>query len=383
MTNVGEVAAEIDVVNVTTWSHKRQFLRLPWTLYQDNSCWVPPLRRTQKEMVGYVRHPFQANVEMQTFIALHKRRPVGRIAAILNRAHQQYHHDNTLGFVGFFESIDSQDVANRLFAAAEDWLRARGVRRMIGPTNPTMNYEAGLLVDGFDKSPTFMMPYNWHYYGQLWERAGFRGVQDLLAYYGHTGMLNDVRQRVAKTVVHARERFGIEMRQLNRARFRDDVRTFLQIYNAASSATWGFVPLSDAEIDTLSKELRYLIIPELTAIAEVDGRVIGAIFGILDYNPLIKKINGRLFPFGALTILRQRRSIDKVRIMSANVTPEFQRWGVGVAMLAYMLKHGVEWGLKQAEFSYVLESNQLACASLERGGAVRERVYRMYERTFK
>jgi GNAT superfamily N-acetyltransferase len=368
------------VKQVSSGRERRQFLAFPWQLYRDHAHWVPPLRQTQKEMVGYRHHPYQDDAEIQTFIAYRQQTVVGRIAAIVNRAHQRFHADDTVGFVGFFESVHDQQVANGLFDAATEWLTQRGIRRVIGPTNPTMNYEAGLLIEGFDRSPTFMMPYGMDYYPGLWETAGFHGVQDLLAYHGHLGMLSEVRGKVSKTIELVRERFGIQLRQLDRRRFVEDVRTFLRIYNSAMSATWGFVPLSDREIATLSRELKHLIIPELTAMATVEGRVVGAIFGMLDYNPLIKQIDGRLFPFGFIKLLSQRRTLKKVRIMSANVTPEYQRWGLGVAMLGYMAQHGIPWGLQEAEFSYVLESNQLARASLERGGAVRERLYRMYER---
>jgi GNAT superfamily N-acetyltransferase len=167
---------------------------------------------------------------------------------------------------------------------------------------------------------------------------------------------------------------------LDTKRFEADVRLFLDIYNRSLIGTWGFVPLSEGEIDHMSGSLRRLMVPELTAIAEVEGRPVGAVFGLLDFNPRIKRIKGRLFPFGFIHLLRNLKGITRARLLSTNVVPEFQKWGLGLVLLSKLLPDGLKWGLREAEFSWVLESNHLSRKSLERGGAIRTKTYRVYDR---
>ena len=156
---------------------------------------------------------------------------------------------------------------------------------------------------------------------------------------------------------------------------------FLEIYNRSLVGTWGFVPLSEAEVEHLSRGLKHLLLPELTVVAEIDGKPIGVMLGIPDYNPRIKQIDGRLFPFGFLRLLSNRRAITKARVVSANVLPEFQQWGVGLALMARLEEEIVTTSVQEAEFSWVLEDNHLSRASLERGGAIRQKTYRIFETT--
>ncbi len=154
---------------------------------------------------------------------------------------------------------------------------------------------------------------------------------------------------------------------------------FLNIYNDSLGGTWGFVPMSAAEVEHMSKSLKYLIVPEMTSVAEVDGRPVGAVFGLLDYNPRIKQIDGRLFPFGFLRLLWRRRQIRRVRLISTNVLPEYQRWGVGLVILSRLVPEVLKWGIEDAEFSWVLESNHLSFKTLQRGGAKLTKTYRIYD----
>jgi GNAT superfamily N-acetyltransferase len=154
---------------------------------------------------------------------------------------------------------------------------------------------------------------------------------------------------------------------------------FLDIYNRSLTGTWGFVPMSEAEVDHMAAGLKYLIVPELTVCAEVEGKAIGAVFGLLDYNPRIKQIDGRLLPFGFWRLLRNKRGLHRMRLISTNVVPEYQKWGVGMVLVAGLLPHAIEWGIKEAEFSWVLESNHLSYATLKRGGAKITKTYRIYD----
>lgn len=363
---------------VTNRREKKQFLHLPWSLYRDDPNWIPPLRMNQKELVGYARHPFYDNAEGQTFLAIADGKPAGRLLALVNRAHNERYRENR-GFFGFFECIEDQEVASGLFDAAREWLAERGMQSIRGPANPSLNYECGLLVDSFDSPPTFMMTYNPPFYADLIEGYGFRKVEDMYAFYGHVDMIDTLDSKLQYIIEGAKERFDVKMRTLNKRRFREEVRMFLDIYNRSLLGTWGFVPLAASEIEHMSASLRWLIIPELTTVAEVEGKQVAAVFGLLDYNHVIRQMDGRLFPLGFLTLLSKRRTITKARIMAANVLPEFQKWGLGLLLLDELLPYSLKWGLREVEFSWVLESNHLSRSSLERGGAILQKTYRMYD----
>ncbi len=380
------MASDLVVQPVTTRRQRKQFLELPWQIYAGDPNWIPPLRGNQAELVGYATnwfdqpksHPFYQAADVQTFLALRDDRPCGRIAAIVNEAYNRA-NDDPRGFFGFFESIDDQQVANGLLDAAYQWVQERGFDVMRGPCNPSVNYEWGLLVEGFDTPPFFMMTYNPPYYSRLLEDYGLRKSQDMYAFWGHVDMLTSLDKKLAFISEAARERFHVDVRPLDKRRFRADVEIFLDIFNQSMTGSWGFVPISKEEGRVIAASLRRLIVPELTAFAEVDGKPVGAVFGLLDYNTRIKAIDGRLFPFGFIKLLSNRRAIKRMRLLSTNVLPAYQRWGVALVMLGALVPQALAWGIEEAEFSWVLESNTLSRGSLERGGAKRTKTYRIYD----
>ena len=369
---------ETSIIRPTRWRERRDFLEFPWRHYCGDRHWIPPLKQQQKELVGYVRHPFYDDAKVQTFLAYRQRRVVGRIAAIVNHAHNRKYNESR-GFFGFFESIDDQEVASRLIGAAAEWLHGEGMTAVRGPCNPSLNYECGLLVDGFDSSPFFMMTYNWPYYGKLLETCGLSKVQDLYAYWGHVDMLETLDEKMAFVTAEATRRLNVTLRPMNTARFTEEVRMFLEIYNRSLIGTWGFVPLSEGEIDHFAEGLKHLIASEMTTVAEVDGKPIGAVFALLDYNPRIRAIDGKLFPLGFIRLLWNRKAIKRVRVVSTNVIPEYQKWGVGLLLVSRLVPDIHRWGIQEAEFSWVLESNTLSRGTLERGGTIRNKTYRLYD----
>ncbi|MFT7641326.1 MAG: hypothetical protein ACI9G1_003073 [Pirellulaceae bacterium] len=370
--------ANLEVIPVQNRREEKQFVNLAWDIYRDDPNWVPPLIQNQLELLNYRRHPFYDDGEIQTFLALRDGKPVGRIAAIVNNGHIRRHKEQR-GFFGFFESIDDQEVTNLLFDAARDWLKERDITKIRGPMNPSMNYECGLLIDGFDSQPTFMMTYNRPYYQKLIEDYGFVKTQDMYAFWGHTDMIEGLDKKLKFVVEEATRRFDVKLRMIDKSRFLEDVKMFLDIYNQSLVGTWGFVPMSEGEINMMAKSLKHLIVPEMTSVAEVDGRPVGASFGLLDYNPRIKKINGRLFPFGFMRLLWNKRAIKRVRIISTNVIPEYHKWGLGLVILDRLVPDLFRLGVEEAEFSWVLESNHLSYKTLKRGGAHLTKSYRLFD----
>ena len=363
---------------VQTRKEQSQFFKLPWQLYRDDPNWIPPLRGNQLELLNYKPHPFYQDGEIQTFLALRDGAPCGRVAAIINGSHNRQ-YDERRGFFGFFESVDDQEVATGLFDAVREWFAQRDITMIRGPMNPSMNYECGLLIDGFDSPPTFMMTYNPPYYAKLIEECGFDKVQDMYAFWGHMDMIGTLDKKLKFVVDEVFRRFDVTVRPLDTSRFREDVRMFLDIYNRALVGTWGFAPMSEAEVDHMSDSLKHLIVPEMTRAAVVDGKTIGAVFGLLDNNPINNKIDGRLFPFGFIRLLMNKKKLKRVRLVSTNVVPEYQKWGFGLVLLARLYPDAVKWGIEEGEFSWVLESNHLSYGSLKRGGAKINKTWRIYD----
>lgn len=368
---------KVEVRPVSTWQERRQFLNLPWQIYRNNAYWVPPLRRMQKELVGYAKHPFQEVSEQQTFLALGDGKPVGRISAIINHAANR-HFDEKRGYWGFFESIDDQAVAHGLFDAVRSWLTERGMTAVRGPANPSMNYECGLLIDGFEMQPTFMMPYHLPYYQQLVESYGWVKAQDLITFIGVASQLDKLDPKLRRVHDGALERFDIQIRPADKRNFQAEIALYLEIYNRSMAGMWGFVPLTEGEIKRIAAELKMLILPELVQVAVVDGKPAGAVLGMPDYNPRIRQIDGRLFPFGWMTLL-SRKPFKRFRVISTTVLPEYQMWGVSIVLLTALVPEFLRLNLQEAEFSWVAESNHLSRASLERGGATYEKTHRMYD----
>ena len=223
------------------------------------------------------------------------------------------------------------------------------------------------------------MTYNKPYYAELIEGYGFTKTQDLYAFYGHISQLEGLDPKMAFIADEATRRFNIKTRRIEKKSFSEDVLSFVKIYNAALPGTWGFVPLSEGEITHMAAGLKHLIVPGMTTMAEVDGKPVGCVFGLLDYNPLIKEINGKLFPFGFLKLLFKRKSIKRIRLVSTNVIPEYQRWGLAMVLMRRLIADALDWGIEEAEFSWVLETNKLSRGTLERGGAVLDKTYRIYD----
>lgn len=370
--------SNVEVVPVRSWFDRKRFVDLPWSLYRNDPNWIPPLRMSQRELLNYARHPFYETSRIQTFLARRDGQWVGRIAAIVNGEHLRRYQDQA-GFFGFFESIDDPQVSRALFSAARDWLAEQGLTKIIGPANPSMNYECGLLTDGFDSPPLFMMTYNPPFYERLAEDFGFRKAHEMYAYYGDSRQLPDVQARLDPLAEQAQKFCEATIRPMNVKNFRADVELFLNLYNASLTVNWGFVPLTDAELKALAGSLKLLLIPELTIIAENEGRGVGAIVGLPDYNPRIKEIDGCLFPFGFLRLLSKKKDIRKIRVVSINVVPEFQRWGLGLVLMRGLVPKAIDLGIEGAEFSWVSEDNKLARTGLEKGGAKIYKTYRMYE----
>ena len=369
---------ELQIRPVKDRVEQKRFIQLPWRIYKDDPCWMPPLIMAQEELLGFRRHPFHEVARTQSFLASRSGKDVGRITAIVNSGHNERYKEKR-GFFGFFECDEDHIASRDLFHAANEWLHAQGMTSMRGPVNPSLNYECGLLIEGFDTPPFFMMTHNRPYYPHLVEEAGLHKVEDMFAFWVRLSMLQSIDKKLGVMVEGVKSRFGVTVRSLDRSRFAEEVRMFLEIYNSSLVRTWGFVPLSQGEVNHMAASMKHLIVPELALVAEVNGKPIGTVFCLLDYNPRIKASNGRLFPFGFMRLLWNKRGIKRMRAISTNVIPEYQAWGVGLVLHAALVPRLHKWGMDEVEFSWVLESNNLSRKTLQRGGALITKKYRLYQ----
>ncbi|MCL5745869.1 MAG: N-acetyltransferase [Acidobacteria bacterium] len=370
--------ASIDVAPVQASGDAAAFLKYPYTLYRKDPHWVAPLRLDQKRLFDTARHPFYKHAEIMRFLARRNGRTVGRVAAIWDRNHNEFHHERA-GFFGFYESEDEPAVARGLLEAARVWLAGRGAEFMRGPVNPSTNYECGLLVEGFDTDPFVMMPYNPPYYSRLFEGVGLRKAKDLLAYVGRPEQVQ--REKIARVARAAAENGRFSVRAIRMAEFWTEVERIWKVYNAAWSRNWGFVPVTREEFWFLAKEMKPLVKPELLLLGEKDGEVVAFALALPDINQALKRARGRLFPLGLLKILYYQRRIRGCRVLTLGVVENRRTAGVAAAFYLALTDAAKRLQYGDCEFSWVLEDNTLMNRSLEALGANVHKVYRIYEWT--
>ena len=377
-------AAAIHVRPVRSRRELRAFIRLPWRLYSGSANWVPPLISERRRHLDRRRNPFFEHAEAEYFLAWRgepgRGEPVGRISAHVDHRLNEF-QGNRWGLFGFFESERDPAVARALLDAAEAWLRPRDRDRMLGPLDFSTNHESGLLVEGHELMPQILE--NWHhpYYRELLEGAGLTKAMDLFKWE----ILYSDRAKMLPVIDELAERLepehGIRLRRMRKRDFEDEIRRFMEVYNEAWSRNWGFVPLTDAELSHLAKELRPVLDEDFACVAETaDGQVAGVSLSLPDYNQVLAQLNGRLLPLGWLKALRARSRIDEIRVFALGVKPEFQHTGVAAALYRDVWEACRRRGIGRAETGWILEVNEPMNRAMEAlTGRIVKR-YRIYER---
>jgi GNAT superfamily N-acetyltransferase len=371
----GLILQDIQIDKVDDGKALKEFVELPYTLCRDEPHWVAPLRIAVKELLDRKKHPFYADAEAEFFLARRDGKVQGRVAAILNKAHNRFQQENA-GFFGFFESVNDPVVATALLQQARKWLFERGATVMRGPVSPSTNYECGMLIDGFDSDPMVMMPYNPRYYPVLMDQVGLRKAKDLYAYSSHSQRI-DMKKigRIADRVLG----HGVTVRPIDMKHFEAEVERVWEVYGSAWSRNWGFVPMSKEEFFLQGKEMKQILKPELVLIGEVGGRVVGFALALPDINQALKPAKGKLLPTGIVKILYHQRLIRNVRVLALGVVEEYRASGLGAGFYATLVRNAQRLGYGNCEMSWILEDNVLMNRSLELMGAKRYKTYRIYE----
>lgn len=355
---------------VNSGKDRRRFIRLPYDLHQQTPHWVPPLLLTQEEMFSPENFFWQANRHC-FFLAYKGKHCAGRIAAFIDKTHNEFLKTRS-GSFGFVEGVDDAEVFKALLEAAEIFLRSHGCDEVIGPLNPSIHHELGILVAGFDTPPYFMLAYHPPYYQEHISGYGFQKLRDFYTYTIETRAYRNLPALSCPKVT-------VELRNPNMSRFQDELKILWTIYNNAFTGHWGFSAMRWEDFYALAKDLKHIIDPELVFIAEKDGKAVGFILALPNLNEVLISIkNGRLLPLGWFTLLKGRRHIKSVRIITVAIIKEYQPLGLGQYLYNAVAKTTIEKGYLHGELSWVVEDNKVMNKIARRVGGTVNKTYRLY-----
>jgi len=373
--------SQIEVQIVQSRKDLKNFLTIPWTIYQHDTRWVPPLMIERRLQLSKT-NPYFRHAEACFWIAYKKGIPVGRISAQIDNLYLA-RHNNKSGFWGMLESVDDLEVFDALFKTAGLWLKAKGMERMLGPFNLSINQECGLLIKGFEYPPFFMMPHNFPYYAENLETLGHKKAKDLLAYFIKKD--KDTVERISKIL--SRRFDKLQTRALDKKHLERELKSIFFIFNDAWSENWGFVPFTQDEYMHLGKSMSYIASPNLIRIAEIEGKPVGFIVLLPNLNEIIKDMDGRLFPLNWMKLLWRIRfhHFTSGRILLMGVlkkhTNSLLGAAISLALIRDVMKEVLGTSMTNIELSWILEDNLAMRNIIEGLGAKAYKTYRIFEKT--
>jgi hypothetical protein len=372
----------ITIEPVTTRKGIVEYIKFPFRLYKGDPYWVPPLIEERRDYFDPKKNPLYEHSRFQLFIARRDGKIVGTVGAIVNDRHNEV-HEELMGSFGFFECIDDQEAADTLLNAAEDWCRGQGMKVMRGPLNFSMNDEVGTLIDGFDSSPMIMMTYNPRYYPRLIEAHGYTKAMDLWAWHFdiEEGLRNSP-EKLFRVAQKAMDRQGLRVRKVNMKKVDEEIVLIKEAYNRAWEKNWGFVPMTDHEIDHLVKGLKPMVDPNLVFLAETsDGQAAGMSLTMPDLHQALRwSGGGHMFPFGLLKFMWQRRKINQIRLIAMGMIDQYRGRGMDAIFYLETAREALKHGYKYVEGSWILETNDAMNGIIQNLGGRKYKTYRIYEK---
>ena len=369
----------LEIRAVASHRELREFIDLPYRLHSSSPEWIPPLRLERRLFLSRKHNPFFKHGDARYFLAWRDGRVVGRISAQFNEAYDAQHPGERTGMFGFLELEDDAEVLERLLAAAAGWLRARGRERMLGPMDFTMNDESGVVIEGFDREPFVRQPWHPPYYQRLCEGAGLQKAMDLLMWELHISDRSKIRPILFTLAEEAESKHGVKLRKMSRRTLRADMDKFAEVYNSAWAENWDFVPYSKEDLDAYAQEMQLVFDRDWFMVSEKDGETVAVAITIPDINQVLKKMKGRLLPFGWVHYLRRGTIIDRVRVGFLGVKPQFQHTGVAAQLYIEHFNMADQTPRTWGEMGWILETNTAMNRGMEAmGGRVVKR-YRVYE----
>jgi len=372
----------VDIRQTPPGGNLRDFLDIVDYIYRDDPHFVRPLDMDLKGKLS-PKNPFFEHAEGVIFTAYRNGWCVGRCTAQLDRLYVERYEEKT-GFFGYLDTINDEEVAKSLLDAAGEWLAARGCTRMRGPFMlSTSDTEVGCLVEGFDAPPAVMMAHHRPYQAELIEKAGLTKMKDAYAWRYPIG---DIPKRARKAHEQVQAMPNVIARQVDTKNVERDVRIVMDIYNDAWSENWGFIPMTEAELAKMAKEIKLILDPNLTLIVEIDGVPAGVSFALPNINEITADLNGKLFPIGLPKLLWRLKFSppQSARLIILGVCKRFRGVKKYAALSTYMYSEidqnawraGYKWG----ELSWTLEDNHPVNLGIKfMGGKIYKR-YRFFER---
>jgi GNAT superfamily N-acetyltransferase len=370
---------EITIRPVRSGRDLKRFVDLPYRLHAGTP-WVPPLKLERRLFLNRKLNPYFKHGEAEYFLALRADRVVGRLTAQVDNAFNEFHQSHW-GMFGFLELEDDPEALTALLAAAEEWLRQRGCDRMVGPMDFSMNEESGVLIEGHELAPLVRQPWHPPYYQRLCEDADLNKAMDLYSWFLDISDREDMLPILFELDERAREEHGVTIRRMSRRHLRQEMDRFAEIYNAAWADNWGFVPYSKADLDTYTVDMHLAFSRDWFMVAERDGETIAVAITLPDLNQVLKKMKGRLLPFGWWHFLNRNRICDRVRVGFLGVKPEHQHTGVAASLYVEHFDTAARARQKHGEAGWILETNEAMNRGLEAMSAEIVKKYRLYERS--
>jgi hypothetical protein len=376
--------AAVEIIEVPLRDRKaiERFIRVPWYIHRElypNDYWVPPLLMDRREYLDPRKNPFFEHAEVALWIARQGGRDVGRIAAIEDRDYATFHHEQT-GYFGMFEAPDDPEVAHALLARARARLERRKLARMIGPMDFSTNYVCGVLLDAFDRPPGINMPYNPPWYDALLQGQGLRKAKDLIQW--GLELSQPIPPRVVRIARKIRARENAVVRAMSFDEWDVEVGRAMEVYNDAWERNWGFVPVGEKEFRHIAKDLKLVMHPSLPLVAEVDGKPVAFALIIMNINPVLKKLDGKLLPFGLLRLLWDLKvspKIDSGRLILMGIREGYRRRGLDSILFVEMAERARALGWWGGEIGWTLEDNHLVNRAIANFGVSEVAHYRIYE----
>ena len=371
----------VAISEVTSNAERDAFIKFPWRIYEKDQAWVPPLLLERKAFFDRKKHPFFEHGDAALFLARSGGKIVGRIMASDDPNYNALHKSN-VGCFGLFECVNDPLVAAALFEAAAKWLRAKGRSEIMGPIDYSTNYVCGLLVEGFEFPPTLLTSHNPPYYASLIEGLGFAKTMDFYAWWFSEP--ERAATRLRRLAAALKKRHSATIRPGNLKDLRAESRRLREIYNEAWKDNWGFVPFTEHEFEFMTRELKQLVVPEFTLIAEIAEEPVGFILCVPDINVALKKIDGRLtsygLPIGLAKLLYYKSRIRTARLIALGVKPKYRRGGIAEMLVLRIIEDAMIKRGFTGELSMTLEDNHLINRFLAAIGAKKYKTYRIYRR---
>jgi GNAT superfamily N-acetyltransferase len=379
----------VEIRQVQNAKDFQAFFEFPWTLYKNDPNWVPPLLSMRRDLLDKKKNPSWEYMEGEYFAAWRGEQIVGTITAFINHRHNEFHNEH-IGWFGTFEVYDDQEAATALLETAANWVKAKGYDAIRGPQSFTTHEECGLLVDGFVR-PVLLMPYNPPYYQKLVEGAGFTKAMDVFSFHlSRAGTVEhatgDRLERLTKAVM---KRNKITVRQIDRKNLKAEFNLFKEIYNAAWDKNWGFVPMTEKELDALVKSLGDFFNPDFAFFADVEGVPAGFIMGIPDFNQVLQKAYPRpgmpeiVSLLKALWYWKIRPVMDWARIPLMGVKEAYRNKGVDAVLYYYVLQALLaDPKVQHSDSGWILEVNENMVSIALSFGSEIYKTHRFYEKRF-